>query len=90
MGASRALRRRRVPAAPRVPITGRMSFEPGPTFSFADQPAAEGRATTRALGLLELLPAREPGGLDELMAADDPDARSCAPREPAPSVPSNQ
>lgn len=61
-----------------------MGFDQRPPFSFADQPAAEGRAEGRAPGLLDLLPETDPKDRDDLATLmRDPQSAS-ARRNPAP------
>ncbi len=61
-----------------------MGFDQRPPFSFADQPAAEGKAEGRAPRLLDLLPEPEPRGRSDLATLmQDPQSAS-PPRDPAP------
>ena len=58
-----------------------MSFDQRPTFSFADQAAADDRALARQQSLLDLLPESDPGEADALTQNPEPEA---APRDVAP------
>lgn len=61
-----------------------MGFDQRPPFSFADQPAAEGKAEGRVPALLDLLPEMDPGdGEDLATLMRDPQAANPR-RDPAP------
>ncbi len=62
-----------------------MGFDQRPPFSFADQPAAEGRAEIRSPSLLDLAPEMAPGDREDLATLmRDPQPTPAAPSDPAP------
>lgn len=61
-----------------------MGFDQRPPFSFADQPAAEGRAVGRVPGLLDLLPDTDPGDREDLATLMRDPQPANARRDPAP------